>query len=424
MKLSLTIALLAVGATAMAGDKLSLSQLSDDALKNHPRVIAMKADRDASKARRDSSLAAFQPKISLNGYAATGSGSMIFPGSVDPLNYSLLPSGNTAVANATLMWNLSPFGRERDIASAGSFEVLASDSAIQTESLDVLFYLRTSFADALLKRDRLADYKAALESAKEVERTTQARLDAGKVPEVFLLRAKADTAKAEQELAKSEADADSAAAQVWEAAGLDQSEEHSLGDWDLTANPPKDLKAAIEIAWRQRPEVSVLKFQLEAAHSRLSAVAKSKLPELNFMAMNDLMGASGMQGSNSSKAGLVLSFPLGDGGQRNAESKEQKASIARLDAEEKALRNRISSEVAQAWAEWKAVVPIKTSAQAEFAASDEGYRVAVVRFEEGKSILAELTDYRSQLTHARLSVAEADSYERKAWSKLARATGQ
>ncbi|MBS1701398.1 MAG: TolC family protein [Armatimonadetes bacterium] len=424
MKLILSTIIMFTAAFSLGAEKLNLSHLSADALKNHPRIAAMKADRDATKARRDLSLVQFQPKVSLNGYAATGSGSMIFPSSVDPANYSLLPSDNTGVANATLMWNLFAFGRDRDVASAGSFEVLSAESAIQTESLEVLFNLRTAFADALFKKDSLAGYQAALESAKEVERTTQARLDAGKVPLAFALRARADTAKAEQELVKAQADSESTEAKVWEAAGHDQGEENTLGDWDLKADAPKDLKTAIAIAWEKRPEVAVLKFQLSAAHSRQSAIAKSKLPELNFMAMNDLMGASGVRGSNTSKAGLVLSFPLGDGGQRNAESKEQKAMITRLEAEEKALRNRVSSEVAQSWAEWKAVEPMKTAAQAELLASDEGYRVAIIRYEEGKSILAELTDYRSQLTYARLSVAEADGYERKAWSKLARAIGQ
>lgn len=424
MKSILSTIIVLIATFSFGAEKQSLSLLSADALKNHPRIAAMRADRDASKARRELSLVQFQPKVSLNGYAATGSSSMIFPSSVDPLNYSLLPSGNTGVANATLMWSLLSFGRERDISSAGSFDVLSAESAIQTESLDVLFNLRTTFADALFKRDSLSGYQDALESAKEVERTTQARLDAGKVPVAFVLRAKADTAKAEQELAKAIAESESTNAKVWEAAGQDQVEGNALGDWDLKADPPKDLKTAIAIASEKRPEAAVIRFQLSAAKSRQSAIAKSKLPELNFMAMNDLMGVSGIRGSNSSKAGLVLSFPLGDGGQRSAESKEQKAMIARLEAEAKALQNRISSEVVQAWFEWKAVEPIKIAAQAELVASDEGYRVAVIRFEEGKSILAELTDYRSQLTHARLSVAEADSYERKAWSKLARAIGQ
>ena len=237
MKSILSIVLFISTATTMAIDKASLSQLSADALKNHPRIAAMRADRDASRARRDLSLVQFQPKGSLHGYAATGSGSMIFPSSVDPLNYSLLPSGNTGVANATLMWNLLSFGREHDIASAGSFEVLSAESAIEAESLDVLFNLRTTFADALFKKDSLAGYQAALESAMEVERTTQARLDAGKVPVAFVLRAKADTARAEQELAKAQADFESTNARVWEAAGNDQGEGSELGDWDLKADP-------------------------------------------------------------------------------------------------------------------------------------------------------------------------------------------
>ncbi|MCE9558790.1 MAG: TolC family protein, partial [Armatimonadetes bacterium] len=123
------------------------------------------------------------------------------------------------------------------------------------------------------------------------------------------------------------------------------------------------------------------------------------------------------------KAGVVLSFPLGDGGRRSAETKEQRKMLAAIAAQHHALENKIASEVSQAWAEWSALSEVKAAADAEFKASDEAYRVALIRYQEGKSILAELTDARSQLTHARLSVAEATQYERKSSAKLARAVG-
>jgi hypothetical protein len=67
---------------------------------------------------------------------------------------------------------------------------------------------------------------------------------------------------------------------------------------------------------------------------------------------------------------------------------------------------------------------MKAAAETEFGASAESYRIFSIRFEEGKAILAELTDARSALTHARLTVAETAAFERQAWSRLRRAIGQ
>ena len=97
---------------------------------------------------------------------------------------------------------------------------------------------------------------------------------------------------------------------------------------------------------------------------------------------------------------------------------------ARAESELQGTKNKVEAEVASAWAEWSASSKVSASAKAEVEASEEAYRVALLRYQEGKAILSELTEVRSELTHARLSVAESTAYARKAWSKLARATGK
>lgn len=424
MRLLTSLLFLAYSASAsLATDKINLSQLSEMALKDHPRIAAMKADWEAAEARRAMALAAFRPQLSLNGYAASGNGSMIFPNGVEPFNYSLLPREGAATANATFMWKLYSFGRDKALGDAGAAEVRSQNAAVNVESLDVLASLRMAFAEALLKQDAFAAQQASVDSAREVEKTTQLRFEAGKVPEAFVLRAKAETAKAERDLAMAKAEMVGARSNVWEAAGLGQDSDHELGDWDIPLNAPATEKEAIATALQKRPELAAFQEQLNAAQARGSAADRAKLPELNLMAMNDFMGSSGMRGENGFKAGLILSFPLGDGGERSAEVKEAKAMAKRLESEIRGLRNRVSAEVATAWAEAQAAEPVRAAAQAELNASEEAYRIALIRYQEGKSILAELTDSRSQLTQARLAVAAASAYQRKAWAKLARATG-
>ncbi len=264
---------------------------------------------------------------------------------------------------------------------------------------------------------------AAHESALEVLRITQARFDAGKVPEAFVLRAKAEVAAAEREVAMAEADEAGAVAALWDAAGLDQTSGHELGPWDEALTAPETVAEALRLAQLHRPELLAISEEAKEMESLASAADKSRYPELSLMGMNDWAGSNGSDGASTYKAGLVLSFPLGDGGQRQAAKSQASAGISKADAELRSMRNGIQAEVVSAWAQWQAVGKISDAAKAELDASEEAYRVALVRYQEGKAILAELTDSRSALVHAKLSVAEAKTYERKAWSKLERAIG-
>ena len=423
MKLSLTIALCAFAGSAFA-DKMNLSQLEDGAAKHHPSLTAAKADLDIAIAQRGSLMAPFQPQLSLNAYGATGSGSMIFPGTVDPINYELLSSGSTGVLNGTLMWTFFSSGRDRALADSNTFLIRQKEASLLSTSQSVVLAIRLAFADSLYKSEIVQAHIAARESAQEVLRISQARLEAGKIPEAFVLRAKADVAKADKDIALAQVDAEISEASLWEASGFDQQSSKELGAWDVPLMSPTSKQEALKFAELHRLELVMVQAAVKQAKALGRAVDKSKLPELTLMAMNDYAGSRGTAGSNTYKAGLTLSFPVGDGGRRNSEKQEWSAMVTKSEAELMGLRNKIEAEVASAWAEWFATSKVSAAAHAEVEASEEAYRVALIRYQEGKSILSELTDSRSQLTHARLSVAESSSYARKAWSKLSRAMGK
>ena len=422
MKLNLSLVLVAIAGSSFAADKMNLSQLEEAAAKHHPILAAARADLESAKAQKDGLVAPFKPQFSFNVYGGTGSGSMIFPGTVDPINYALLPSGSTGVLNGTFMWKLFSFGRDRALLDSGSYFVKSQESSLKTLSSGVTLGLRLAFADALYKVDVAAAHHSSHESALEVLKTTEARFDAGKVPQAFVLRARADVARAERDIAMAEADAQSSEAALWEASGLDQTPKE-LGSWDVALSAPATKEEAIMLAEAHRTELTSLQALANQAKSLASAADKSELPELTLMAMNDWAGSQGIAGSNTYKAGLTLSVPVGDGGKRSSDRQVARTMQARAESELQGTKNKVEAEVASAWAEWSASSKVSASAKAEVEASEEAYRVALLRYQEGKAILSELTEVRSELTHARLSVAESNAYARKAWSKLARAMG-
>lgn len=416
------IAAVLLPASAIA--QLKLSEVERLGVERNPSLAAARAEVGAVSARGDMLQVPYRPQISLNGYGVGGDGSMIFPSTVMPTNYAALGSGERALANGTFMWRVFSFGREGTARGIKAAETGAATDDVRREELDVVLRVRLAFSEALLMRDRVAARQAAVESAVEVERVTRERYDAGKVPEAFLFRSQADAAAMRKELAMAEAEARASEAMLREAIGLPQSDPARPGEWDTPFEAPAGLDKAIETAVKQRPELASLERSAEGFGLRASLAQKSSLPELSLMAMGDWMGARNMPGEFGSKVGLVLSFPLHDGGERRAAKAEASAMGAKMRAEYEMARLKVEAEVASAWFTWEAVQAVLDAAKSEVAASREAYRITLIRYQEGKAILSELTDARSQLVSADVGAAESEAYRRQAWTRLARSVGQ
>jgi len=415
--------LLALASLAYADEPLTLSKALLQAEKGHPAIAGAKADLDAVKAKGAMSLAEFNPVLGINGVTASGDGSSIVSTGGMPASLFGLPYGDTTMGSGMLMWKLWTGGRNRTTAAVAKREVDGAQCQVYSKTLDVRLGVRLAFADALFKREALETSEAMLAAAKEVERITAEMLAAGKVPEAFLWRAKADTAGMEKDLAMARAEAKSALAMLRETMGMDQSATLELGAWDDQSILPGSLSEALATAKMARPEFAAIQSMGDAARLRSRAISQSGLPELSFVAMGDWMASREMPGATSSKLALMVSFPLYDGGERKAMKAEQAAMARKAEAEATMSRNEVESQVAMAWAMWESVPAVQAAAEAEVKAAQASYDVALVRYQAGKSILSELTDARAQLSKARLSQADANLYEHRATAKLFRATG-
>lgn len=419
-----SLILAASALAASQSDPMSLSDTLRLAQDRSPVLQMAKADVSAARARSGMRQAPFKPLLSLNGVASTGDGSMIFPTAIMPYNYLQTQPGTQASGNVTLMWRVWSFGRDALARRGSEAEIHLYEARSELAGSDVSLGVRDAFAIVIFRRDVLFAKQEALMTAREMLRITVAKFDEGSAPKAFVFRAQADVSSMERELVMAQADIDEALAMLRERVGLDQVDPMQFGSWDESLVAPESLKAAIKIALDSHPEVRIARWNLESARLASRDASKSRLPELSFMAMGDWMGSRMMPGSATSKAGLVLSFPLSDGGERGSLKGEADAMIVKMEQEFRMAELQVQSAVAAAYASWSSVETQRRATQDGLTASLEAFRVMQERYDAGKAVLVELIDARAQVAYARTEVADVERYARSAWARLMRAIGK
>lgn len=403
---------------------LSLTEAEGIALRTSKEIAVARAELQAVVAEAEMLAAPFNPMLSLNGYAFEGKGSMILASSVEPLNYAMTSRDGGFIGNASLMWRLYSGGRELTARRIGSAEIAAATAKVRIAENDVLREVRVAFAQSLRVKGKVEAAMAGVLAATEIERTTREMFEAGRFPEVFTFRAAAQTAKAQKELAMREAEYESALARLKRMLVLPQTDTIEPGDWDVELHITDSLQSALQMAAESRPEIAAANGLLQAAEMRTRFARQAFFPELSLMAMLDWMAPRGMPAESAQKVGFVVSFPLLDGGMRSSTVKEREAFLARSRSEFEQLELMVAEEVATAWAEWLTAPKLLSAASARVAAATEAFHISKLRYEEGRTIQAELTEVLAELTEAMADQSEAQEYQRIAWSNLVRAIGK
>ena len=396
------------------------AEIEQRAMASHPKVKAAEAALQSAHAERGLLAAPFRPMLTANGYFAGGNGSPIFSSTVAPVNWAKLGPDGVAVGNFMFMWTVWSGGRDSTARSLGSSRVEAAEHMLEAVRQDVLLGVRVAYAEYLYRYEVQRAAKADTVAALETERIARQREEAGKAPRAFVLRADAAASASERDLALAEAGVAGALAKLEEAVGGPV--ELTLVEKLTVPEAPAELEHA-HAASRRRAEIAFFNSMADAMGLEAEMSRRSNLPELALMTMGSVVDGSRTGSGDSLKFGLVVSVPVSDGGMRREMAKKQSALAERFFAQAAQMELTVRREVASAWAERAASKKVTESATAGLEAAEASHQVELLRFEAGKSILAELLDARTALTQARVHVADAARYDIVSAAKLSRAVG-
>lgn len=433
MKTTILLALVGGLAAVARGDEpaapapLSVQDAVQMALKNSPVIRGARAEIDMAQAQVSGAKAGFHPSLSATSFATTGSESgAIFgtPPGVAAQNLYAVPRGLFANQNLTLMWPLATGGRLQALLDQAQAARKASGADFETVQLDLALEVKTAYRQVLLAQELAEVATERQKATAERVKNDTAAAEAGRVPQVYVLRDQAEDADAQQEATNADRDVELALVMLRTAIGLAPDSALTLTDPD-EAPVPSPAAEVLDLARKQRPEIRAAQSRLESVRHSLDATRALSRPQIAFSAMADanrMRDGSGIGGGAS--AGLVLGIPIFDGGLRRSERNASEAEIAKAQAELDRVQLKVESEARSAQVSLAAATKNVNIAQAAIAAAEEEYRVAALRYESGRGTNVEVLDALAALSRARGNRART-SYEQKvAFDQLCRAMGQ
>lgn len=410
-------ALLLILFPAIASAQLKLSEAEATAWRLNPLVDAAKSDVDAARANARAMLAPWNPMLTFGAGAAAGNSEPLFMFEGLGASFAMAPPAGAQAINATLMWRIWSGGRKDTSAQLGLVEIAMASARRRMTLLELQEEVRMEFAKGVMLQDEIENLQDMLKAAREMEEVTIRMVEAGKLPAAFQFGAKADRLGVEQEIALMEADLKAALEGVAACCGADIIG-GKLGDWDSDMPVPESLEAALELAFARSPEIQMATAEAKMFELKAKLANQSGLPEISFMGSSDKVWGDPMMFKSGSQASLLVSIPLIDGGMRRNEAAAARHMKSQSEGKALNARNLVRVATTSAWAMWTASAKALEASEAQIEAAAEGFRVAKLRYEEGKSIRAEVSEALADLREAHSKKSRATMIRREAWAKL------
>ena len=234
------------------------------------------------------------------------------------------PVVNTATPSLNLAWETDLFGRLGLGSQAAALDAQASEALLQSTRLMVqaqvaqaYFALRESDAERRLVRETLDAYRDTL-------RLSERRLAVGDLGELDVQRLRTEVASTEADalaLDRQRAAQENALAVLLGESASGFALADPAQDW--TARPPAVPAGLPSAMLARRPDVAAAQRSLMAAQARLGVAQSAWLPDLSLTASGGYastdLGDVFRWSARAWSLGALLSMPIFDGGQRQAQ---------------------------------------------------------------------------------------------------------
>ncbi len=184
-----------------------------------------------------------------------------------------------------------------------------------------------------------------------------------------------------------------------------------------------DLSSLLRVAERGRPELRAAGLRITSAEAEAAAIGQSYRPQVNAFIMGDIAKSQGQRTSAGTTFGIAASIPIFTGGRRRAAMQTAQAQSRRQQRERERVLLEVAQSVNSAYVNLRAAEQNIGTAQAALRSAQEDYRVMLIRYQAGKSILVELLDALATRVRAESNVVQALFGYNVARDQLLRAVG-
>lgn len=404
---------------------VSVQQAVAIALRENPQVHASRAEARAAAADTRMARSQSRPQLSASTYLTYGDMPAVLysVGGVMPGNLIVAPPQGFADQNLTLMVPLYTGGRLRAQVQAAQARAQAAVATTRQTEAEIALEVREAYYRALWQAENVRAAQARHETTLAMVRVTQTLWEAGKGLEASVRRVEAEQAAAQRDLIAARSEEEKALLDLRAAMGVRPDVPLSLSTSLAFIPPEKDLNGYLQVATGSRPELQAARLLLTATGHQLRAAQGAQGPQVYGMVMADGFATNRMGTRGGYNAGVILSLPLLDAGERRAGIDQVKSLQARAAADLRRLELQVETEVRRAWVDVEAAAQNYRAAREAMRAAQAAYDVTALRVESQKGLLVEQLDALAALTQARRDLARALYDHAVAVARLQRAAG-
>ncbi|RJO63651.1 MAG: TolC family protein [Candidatus Omnitrophota bacterium] len=340
MKKSIAVILFLISAalcirTASAEEVLTWQACIKEAQKNHPDLIYAEEGVKAQQAAKKVTASGLYPQIdsSVAGSTAKASGKI-----TDTYQYG--------ITGTQLLFDGS---QTTDKVKQAEENIKAAQYTFRFTSTEVRLRLRTAFINLLKAQESLNLTQEIFNIRRGNLELITLRYESGLEHKGALLNAEANLAESQFEIAQAKRDLEVAQRQLIKEMGrVEVSGVRVQGDFKVSeaALERPDFAALA----KNNPSLQKLNAQKNAALFGLQASKANFLPELSASAGANKKGSQWPPDDDQWNAGLTLSFPIFEGGLKQAEMSQARAQYNQAQANERSSRDSVVVALEETWA--------------------------------------------------------------------------
>lgn len=401
---SLTILFCAGSLIAQETRRLTLAEADEIALRQHPRIAASQLSAQAASAVVTQTRAALFPLLtgSVTSVGAE-SDSAVAAGNVTT---SSLASRAASGIYATQL--ITDFGRTNQLTKGAELRVAAQNQTTAATRAQTLLVVHQLYYQTLAAQAVRQVAQATIEARRLTLR--QVRALAESALKSTLDVSFAEVALSEAELALTDADNQAQArhARLSAAIGYERDQPFELVDERLPAEPALNLNDLLAHAQQNRPDISSLLLNQQAAQRQAEAERRSRWPALSLVGVGGAIpaGENKLHGSYGA-AGLNVSIPFLNGGLYRARQAEAEARAAATGKEAQALAVEVARDVEVAYLDLQTAVRRLDVTAKLVEQAGRSLHLAQARYDLGLSTIVELTQAQLAQTSAQIAAAQA-----------------